>query len=315
MDKKYKILMDMDIGDDIDDAIALYAAMQRGFDIIGVTTVFHNTIKRAKMAKKLMTLYGNGYEMTPVYAGYGTPLAESGREQELEQLPVPHFTPDAENYAPDSTDPEEAADFIIECCRKYGKELCVIAIGSFTNMARVIEKDPEALNLCSKVCIMGGAFYKQYADWNVMCDVEAAEIMFRTLTNLECMGADVTHLCKGDEKLYDTVINCTGKDPARRYLWEMCERWKVDRPGSALLLHDPLVVYYVEDPSICGMREISAAILKDGFARGMSLNVDAYGKIWMNRAAYEGYPLKKCKVAQTVELDTLFQRISDDFAE
>jgi len=307
--------MDMDIGDDIDDAIALYAAMQRGFDIIGVTTVFHNTVKRAQMAKKLLTLYGHGYERTPVYAGYGTPLAEKGKEEELEQLAVPHFTPDMENYAPDNTDQDAAADFIIECCRKYGKELCIIAIGPFTNMAHVIEKDPEALNLCGKVCIMGGAYYKQYADWNVMCDVEAAELMFCTLINLECVGADVTHLCLADEKLYDTVINCTGKSPARRYLWEMCERWKADRPGSALLLHDPLVVYYAEDPSLCGMRENSVVILKDGFARGLSLNVDGYGKMWMNRAAYEDYPLKRCKVAQTLQLDTFFQRVFEDFKE
>ena len=41
-----KYIIDMDIGDDIDDAIALYAAMRRGLDIIGVTTVFHNTRKR-----------------------------------------------------------------------------------------------------------------------------------------------------------------------------------------------------------------------------------------------------------------------------
>ena len=36
--KMKKILIDMDIGDDIDDAIALYAAMRQEFDIIGITT-------------------------------------------------------------------------------------------------------------------------------------------------------------------------------------------------------------------------------------------------------------------------------------
>ena len=150
MAEKYKLLMDMDIGDDIDDAIALYAAMERGFDLIGVTTVFRNTADRAKMAKKLVT----GYENTPVYAGFGVPMAEPAKEYGH----VIHYTEDAENYAPDGVDPDAAADFIIKACRTYGKELCVIAIGPFTNMARVIEKDPEALNLCGRVCIMGGAY-------------------------------------------------------------------------------------------------------------------------------------------------------------
>lgn len=52
MSEKMKVIIDMDIGDDIDDAIALYAAMRQEFDILGVTTVFRNTVERARMAKK-----------------------------------------------------------------------------------------------------------------------------------------------------------------------------------------------------------------------------------------------------------------------
>ncbi|MBQ8186971.1 MAG: nucleoside hydrolase [Clostridia bacterium] len=307
MAEKYKLLMDMDIGDDIDDAIALYCAMRQGFDIVGVTTVFRNTADRAKMAKKLVTLSGHGD--IPVYAGYGVPLAEKEREYGH----VIHYTPDTEAYAPDSVNPDDAADFIIHACRTYGKELCIIAIGPFTNMARVIQKDPEALNLAGRVCIMGGAYFKQYADWNVMCDVEAADLMFRTLENLECIGADVTHLCEAEPALYDALVNYTGDDPARRYLTEMCGLWRKDRPDAKLLLHDPLVVYYAEDPSLCGMREITAAVLTDGFARGMTVNVNAYGKKWMNESAYAGYPMKLCRAAQTVDLDGFNQRILGDY--
>ena len=36
MSEKAKIIIDMDIGDDIDDAIALYAAMRQGFEIVAV---------------------------------------------------------------------------------------------------------------------------------------------------------------------------------------------------------------------------------------------------------------------------------------
>jgi len=303
--------MDMDIGDDIDDAIALYAAMERGFDLIGVTTVFRNTADRANMAKKLVTLYGCGYENTPVYAGYGVPTAEAAQEYGH----VIHYTEDVENYTPDSTDPTDAVDFIIESCRKYGKELCVIAIGPFTNLARVIEKDPEALNLCGKVCIMGGAYYKQYADWNVMCDVEAADTMFRTLENLECIGADVTHLCEAEPVLYDALMHGSKEDLAWKYLCEMCRIWRTDRPDAKLLLHDPLVVYYAEDPSICGTEVITAVVLTDGYARGMTLNVNAYGKKLMNRTAYEGYPMKECRAARTVDLEQFNRRIRKDFVK
>ncbi|MBQ8526714.1 MAG: nucleoside hydrolase [Clostridia bacterium] len=309
MSENHKVLMDMDIGDDIDDAIALYSAMQQGFDIIGITTVFQNTAQRAKMAKKMTTLYGHGYENTPVYAGFGVPLAEDAGEYDR----VPHFTPDAENYLPDSTNPDDAVDFIIKSCHTYGQELTIIAIGPFTNLARVIEKDPEALKLCEKVCIMGGAFYKQYADWNIMCDVEAADLMFRTLDNLECLGADVTHLCVGDDILYDALLNYTGDNPARRYLQEMCTIWQIDRPNVKLVLHDPLVVHYLANPALCSMQQVTVAVLSEGFARGMSLNVDAYGKMRMNQDAYKGFPMKKCRVAKTVKLQEFLQQIHTDF--
>ena len=72
MENRRKILIDTDIGDDIDDAVALLAAMARGFEIVGVTTVFRDTDARARMVKKLMGAFGKGYENVPVYAGYST---------------------------------------------------------------------------------------------------------------------------------------------------------------------------------------------------------------------------------------------------
>ena len=74
MSEKMKVIIDMDIGDDIDDAIALYAAMRQGFDIVGVTTVYGNTVERARQAKKLLREYACGYDKTPVFAGHGAPI-------------------------------------------------------------------------------------------------------------------------------------------------------------------------------------------------------------------------------------------------
>jgi peptidoglycan hydrolase CwlO-like protein len=74
MEKKKKILIDTDIGDDIDDALALFFAMKLDFDIVGITTVFQNTVLRARLVKKLLKGFGNGYESVPVYAGHGEPI-------------------------------------------------------------------------------------------------------------------------------------------------------------------------------------------------------------------------------------------------
>lgn len=312
MTKKAKIIIDTDIGDDIDDAIALYAAMRQGFDIIGITTVYQNTVERARQVKKLCKEYGNGYEQVPVYAGHGIPIDEN----RLYRDHIIHYTPELEHesYTPDGICPDDAVNFIIDACYKYGEDLTVLAIGAFTNIAKVIEKDANALNLISKVVIMGGAYYKQYADYNVMCDVTAADMMFRNLHNLECIGADVTHQMIGEPALHDNLLNYNGTEKGHIYLTEICRLWRADRPKVQLLLHDPLVVYYVADPRICQMNDASVVVLTDGYGRGMTLNVDAYGKKAFNSAAYDGFDEKhRFLVAAAVDRDTFNARILSDF--
>ncbi len=308
-----KFIIDTDIGDDIDDAIALYSAMKRGFSLVGVTTVFRNTADRARQVKKLMTGFGKGYENVPVLAGLGVPFGTEPTEYPV----IPHHTPemDDDKYAPDNTDPEVAVDFIIDSCKRYRDELTIIAIGPFTNIARAIQKDPEALNMAKSVIIMGGAFYKQYADWNVMCDVTAADIMFKGLNNLECIGADVTHLMLGEDELYNSLFDYNGSDECRRYLKELCLMWKKDRPKSPLLLHDPLVIYYAEDKSICQTENAPIAVLTEGFAKGMTLNVKAYSKKWLNEEAYTDFDVNHtAAVAKTADREKFNTRILADYS-
>lgn len=282
-----KYLIDTDIGDDIDDAAALLAAMNHGLDIVGITTTFRNTRQRARMTKKLLRRFGKDYEKVPVYAGF--PHSQPGNIGADEDLC--QYTEDLESpeYAPDATDPDAAADFIINACRRWGKELTVIALGPFCNMAKVIEKDPAALNLAAKVTIMGGAYYKQYADWNVMCDVSAADVMFRNLSNLECMGADVTHRLTVPKELSDFLEFGDHSNPALQYVSQMYGLWHTMNPTIQLLPHDVLVVYYAMDPTVCTMERIRAAVLTEGYARGLTLNVDAYGKAQSNAGAYAGF--------------------------
>ncbi|MBQ3015976.1 MAG: nucleoside hydrolase [Clostridia bacterium] len=280
MNKKLKVIIDTDIGDDIDDAFALLFAMELDFDIIGITTVFQNTIQRARIAKKLLKLYGKGYERVPVFAGYGTPLAQA----EAQYPDLCQYTPDIElsEYAPDSADNDDAINFIINSCRKYKDELTVIAIGPFTNIAKVIERDSEALNLVKELVIMGGAFYKQYSDWNVICDVESAKIMFDNVNNIKCLGADVTHKLRINEENDKSIVNSNGSD-AQKYVSEIYKKWK-DWSSSIGVLHDPLAIFYVKDHGICECEISPVAVITDGFARGLTLNVSAYSKAAYNNA-------------------------------
>ncbi len=291
-----KLLIDTDIGDDIDDLFALYFALRQKMDIVGVTTVFKDTVQRAKMVKKLFNEFGCGYEKVPVYAGYGTPLNGFGGEKEK----LCQYTPEIESFYPDNNSEEEAVDFIIDACEKYGKQLTVVAIGPFTNIAKAIQKKPNVFHNVNFV-IMGGAFYRQYADWNVMCDVESAKIMFDNVPTLECLGADVTHKLDITEQEKEMILNYknSGKNRAGRYVSEIFGIFtNYNRP---VFLHDPLAVYFPVYRNICIMEKAKVEVITEGVMRGITFNIDAYNKAYMNPYCRECDNKNRIYVAKDVK--------------
>ena len=310
MQAKTKLLIDTDIGDNLDDAFAIFAAMALDFEIVGITTVFRNTVDRARMTKKLLKSFGKDYGSVPVYAGF----SGNGAGENSEYLSCFEADLAMEAYAPENTDPEAAADFIIDCCHRYGKDLTVVALGPFCNIAKVIEKDPNALSCAKKVVIMGGAYFMQYADWNVMCDVPAADLMFRTLSNLECIGADATHRL-ADPGYLEKVLradNCP--NAALRYLSELYRQWRQQHDQEALVLHDVLVIYYLYDPSICSMQPILTAVITEGLAKGLTLNISSYGKTYLNSIYQERSPGTPVLVAGDVDIERFHSFVQRDIS-
>ena len=274
--EKTKILIDTDIGDEIDDALALYFAMQKNVEIVGVTTVFKNTVQRAQMAKKILCSFSCSYKKVPVYAGYS-----SFDSNKIENTNINHYTPDLEEYKIDNTNPQKAVDFIIESCKKYGNSLTIVAIGPFTNIAKAIQKEPSAFDNV-RVVIMGGAYYSQYADWNVSCDTKSAKIVFDNVKNLECLGADVTHKLKISPTNRKKIVGYKdkGNNAVGRYLAEIYD--KFNAKDYEVFLHDPLAVYYAIDSSVCEMENARVEVIEDGAGKGITLNLKEYNKEYLN---------------------------------
>ena len=293
---KLKLIIDTDIGDEIDDALALYYAMRREYEIIGITCVYKNTEERARITKRLLSLYGKGYENVPVFAGHGTPLAE--QRGEYPHTCHYHEGLNSPEYAPDGYE-DAAVDFIIDACERYGKDLAIVAIGPFTNISRAIEKSPSALNKAKRVVIMGGAYYRQYTDWNVMCDVEAADVMFSSLENLECVGADVTHRLPLTRDQHEITLNCKN-DGAAEEIGELIQLWSIVNPDRYPTLHDPLAVEYAVNPDVCETERARVKVICDGFARGLTLNVDGYNKDYMN-PIYTDNKVNEVTVAKDID--------------
>ena len=81
---RIKIIIDTDIGDDADDALAICLALKsEELEVMGITTVFRNTAARAQITVRLLQLMGR--TDIPVYAGIGHPLVA---EADVETVPI-----------------------------------------------------------------------------------------------------------------------------------------------------------------------------------------------------------------------------------
>lgn len=272
MDRK-KILLDTDIGEDIDDCFALVMLLnlQKQAEIVGVTTVFGDSEKRARIAKKMLALRG---VKVPVYAGrrknYAGDADVCARcPQYGEEVSGSEYAPDNDVFADEG---EAAVDFIVESVKKYGKDLTIVAIGPLTNVASAIKKNFEVMKN-AHVVLMGGDFFGALNEWNIVCDPEAAKIVMESGLNVECLGLDVTRSLELRRYEYEKIV-AHKPDEFYEYVCLLLKRYS-DYMGVLPMLHDPLAVYYALTGKDVLMRKQLIKVDVDGtYSRGRTVNID-----------------------------------------
>jgi purine nucleosidase/pyrimidine-specific ribonucleoside hydrolase len=301
MQEKQVYWIDTDIGDDIDDALALALAMHQGMEIVGISTVFRNAEDRARLAKKLLCAFGGAYKHIPVLVGHALPMGKKTVSPSVDFLT--REEKEDERLRPEESRPENTVARIIDACHTYGKRLTVVAMGPLTNLAHVIARDPTALPSVGRVAMMGGAFFRQYADWNVSCDPQAADVVFSHLPQITCVGADVTHAAVATPRFAQSLFSPAPTAPAWQCLLsDLAHRWLTTRAKEELVLHDPLLIASLLDDTLLSFTDAAVAVVTDGPAMGLTLNVDAYGKQWMNDHYTSLPPLPRHRLACACDL-------------
>lgn len=262
---KTSLLLDTDIGDDVDDILALaFALAHPELELLGITTVFRNTQARAQMAKYLLRLAGR--ENIPVHAGVGQPLKNA-----LDVVQTPHlFGSEMEGIEIDTLG---AVEFLCSVLEKQRAHL--VCIGPLTNIATLIEKRPDVLTNVDSLIMMGGSYYRHANEWNIVCDPEAAHIVFNSGLNINAFGLDVTAPCEIDPGKMEKAGD---HNPMQEYLLEMCRRWKT-HSGFSPILHDPLTIYsMLKRSDIHYQSEMIHIELQGEHTRGMTVCEDH--RIW-----------------------------------
>ena len=178
------VIIDTDIGDDIDDALALAMALRSPeVELLAVTTVFQRAELRARLALLLLEAYGR--PEIPVHVGADRPLLGSVR---------PDWAPNQAGALEGGPVGSPAAGHAAEILVREGMrrdDLVLVAVGAMTNVALAFALEPRLAERV-RVVAMAGAWDRGGPEWNVQCDPEAVAAVLAAGARVDFVGLDVT---------------------------------------------------------------------------------------------------------------------------
>ncbi len=260
--KKIRILIVTDLGDDVDDAAALMLALGcPDLEILGITTVFQDAVKRKEMVADLLKQWGR--EDIPVHSGAGSALMETARgdwEEPIQyalldraggsrEKQAGHVSPGEEKENTEGYS-ETAVDFILETVKRE-PELVILEMGCMTNLAKAFLREPERMKKV-RILAMGGAFFSTAPEWNIICDPEAASVVVEQSENLVMMGLDVTKYLKVSPERVDEWRGRGSK--TMEYYLRGVDMFR-NKTGYPITLHDVLLVAYLIDPQVVTLKK------------------------------------------------------------
>jgi purine nucleosidase len=229
-----KVILDTDIGTDIDDAWALGLAMTSPeFELIAVTITDGNTTARARVACKLLHTADRGD--VPVAVGRPTP-PPAGIDYQFAW---------AEDFTAKRPVVQPAAQLIVDTARRFPNEVTLIAVGPLQNVADALRLEPRLPKLLKRVVLMSGSIRASawspapVPEWNVVRATADAQLVYAAGFPLTTVPLDSTSYVQlKDEERERLRARAT---PLTQSLEALYRLW-LDAPSRRMTLHDQLAV-------------------------------------------------------------------------
>jgi len=260
--ERVQVILDTDIGTDVDDCLALAVLLgSPEVNLVGVTTVYGDVGLRARMIRKLLHLRGVGD--VPVCEGVSQPL--------MRNRPV--YWPGHEGVGLldegdearfGATDARHAVDFLIERVMSAPGAVHLLAVGPLTNVAAALVREPGLAYNLAHLTIMGGYIAPwtgggRVAEHNILCDPEAARIVFASAAPISLVPLDVT---------LRTVITREGvaairavETPFHDAVADQVALYPpFEERGGQTFLHDPLAAAAIVQPDLLTWHELAVDV-------------------------------------------------------
>lgn len=289
--QRQKVLIDCDLGGDIDDAFALALLLASPeVEILGIVLDHGQTDKRAQVACKLLNQAGMGN--IPVIKGRQTPTVigkDTGAAIYNDQF---YWAEGFERVKPLD---KSADDFIIETLRRFPNEVVLFTLAPLPNIADVIKKDPSALKLAKHIYSMLGSYYIGYdgnprpdAEWNVFADISSAKEFIAQGLGVTYAGLDITTSVRLDKEEIDRLEK--RNSPLTNALCSLYSLWGTEKAT----LFDAVAVSMLLWPDLFTTKPAKIRVTDDGHTVmeenkksdsqvGISINKDEFIKRMITR--------------------------------
>ncbi len=261
------VILDTDIGDDIDDTWALILALKSPkLDVRMVATDFGNAIYRSRLTAKILEACGR--TDVPVAVGL-EPEDRPGRQSDwLGDYQLDDYP---------GTVHMDGVGAIIDAIKNSPEPVTLLCIGPVPNIAAALERDPSIVSN-ARFIGMHGSIRKGYngsakpsAEWNVHSGPSALRKVFAadwdcTITPLDTCGS-----IKLSGERYQRVLGA--KDAATAALMENYRSWashaayrdsRLDPGTESSTLFDTLAVYLAFDDSVVEIERLPIHVTDEG---------------------------------------------------
>ena len=256
------VILDTDIGTDIDDAYAVLLAVSSSeLNVQGVTLVYGDVGVRRRIALKLLKLAGR--PDIPVVEGEEYPL---NRER-------PIYWGGHEGRGIESSDIEDiprldvsAPEFMATAAAEQPGELLLITIGPLTNAAIAIQNHPREMARLQGIVAMASTFAgfgpeKAGVEHNVKCDPEAADIVLGSGIPVLLVGLNVTLQTALTRSHVERIAG--GGTPLAGLMAHMTEDWIRVTNRDSTPMNDGLAVAASFQPAIMSTATVRPEVSKE----------------------------------------------------
>lgn len=254
-----KIILDTDIGDDIDDAFALALALSSPeLELLGVSASFGDTPARARMLDRMLGEAGRG----DIAVAQGAPAPVNlGAFTQRRYAEGGHFARPSH---------PAAVDFILSQIRKYPGEITLVAIGPLPNVGALIDRDPAAFAKLKRVVIMGGNIapltdpygtappIAPHPEWNIKNDIASAQKLFAAGVPVVMLPLDSTANLKMHEVARAALFaRGTALSDALAVTYQ---QWAYHTGKPTPILYDPMTLAVLLQPALCPLTPMHISV-------------------------------------------------------